>query len=442
MSYKRVVKRKGKSYGPYVYESYRDKDGKVKKRYLGKFEEKKKMPVSFVFPLGVLIFLFLIGVSYPTDILINDGKVFKFTNKFFSKSFGKLTGSTMGNDVEKTNNESEEMGSESLEESKEGIVEEESNESNESAMGVDLEDSLESGRGKAKAPVKGKKNGTEESKNDEKSEKLDEILDDLNKNKGKEDSRDFDQESNLSYGNFSDVIGLDEETERVVNKTTKIEDDLSESIEISPLVNLTNETLKDLNGTNLSNETLIEINLTNKTLINETLEIFEEKDITTLQYKAIINRPVRWIKKIDASNFSLDVELPREAENISILTNEEVDFALKEIKDYENSVEEVSREKIVSGALVGKVALDTSNNNGFLTRFWNWLIKFTIPGNVILEKEISMEISKTENSTIIDLSEVVASDEEEVAIEYYTPAPLANEKNLSNGKRIVVYAPD
>ena len=55
MSYKRVVKKKGKSYGPYIYESYRDENGKVKKRYLGKLEEKKVSRV-FVFLIGFGVF--------------------------------------------------------------------------------------------------------------------------------------------------------------------------------------------------------------------------------------------------------------------------------------------------------------------------------------------------------------------------------------------------
>lgn len=43
MSYERVVIKRGKCYGPYLYESYRDKDGKVKKRYLGKLKKPKKI---------------------------------------------------------------------------------------------------------------------------------------------------------------------------------------------------------------------------------------------------------------------------------------------------------------------------------------------------------------------------------------------------------------
>jgi len=35
MTYKRYFYRKGKKFGPYYYESYRDIDGKIKNRYFG-----------------------------------------------------------------------------------------------------------------------------------------------------------------------------------------------------------------------------------------------------------------------------------------------------------------------------------------------------------------------------------------------------------------------
>jgi len=35
MAYKRFFYRNGKRFGPYYYESYRDKSGKIKKRYIG-----------------------------------------------------------------------------------------------------------------------------------------------------------------------------------------------------------------------------------------------------------------------------------------------------------------------------------------------------------------------------------------------------------------------
>ena len=35
MAYKKFIRKNGKLFGPYYYESYRDADGKVRKRYVG-----------------------------------------------------------------------------------------------------------------------------------------------------------------------------------------------------------------------------------------------------------------------------------------------------------------------------------------------------------------------------------------------------------------------
>jgi len=49
MAYIRYFKRNGKVFGPYYYESYRDKNGKVKKRYVGtSLNNKVKENVSIV----------------------------------------------------------------------------------------------------------------------------------------------------------------------------------------------------------------------------------------------------------------------------------------------------------------------------------------------------------------------------------------------------------
>jgi len=62
MSHKRVVEKSGKSYGPYLYESYRDADGTVKKRYLGKVVEQQKRSI-YVLAIVVAILLTLILFS-------------------------------------------------------------------------------------------------------------------------------------------------------------------------------------------------------------------------------------------------------------------------------------------------------------------------------------------------------------------------------------------
>ncbi|MBT3985782.1 hypothetical protein HOE91_05795 [archaeon] len=47
MAYKRYFYRNGKKFGPYYYESYRDEDGKVKKKYIGTTNPDKAFQKSF-----------------------------------------------------------------------------------------------------------------------------------------------------------------------------------------------------------------------------------------------------------------------------------------------------------------------------------------------------------------------------------------------------------
>ena len=96
MSYKRVVKKKGKIYGPYVYESYRDGEGKVKKRYLGKFKEKSIHPIKLMFLLGLLSFALIMVSSYTTNSLATGESIYgSFLPKVF-EGFNILTGLVVG----------------------------------------------------------------------------------------------------------------------------------------------------------------------------------------------------------------------------------------------------------------------------------------------------------------------------------------------------------
>ncbi len=72
MGHKRYVIKNGKTYGPYLYESYRDKNGNVKKRYLGRDSDVKKgNNISIVVIMLLLMFLSLFML------------VTLFFNKFF-----------------------------------------------------------------------------------------------------------------------------------------------------------------------------------------------------------------------------------------------------------------------------------------------------------------------------------------------------------------------
>jgi len=68
MGHQRYVVKNGKVYGPYTYHSYRDENGDVKKRYLGKAQREVKkgelLSVSF------FILVFLVSASLAGKMLL------------------------------------------------------------------------------------------------------------------------------------------------------------------------------------------------------------------------------------------------------------------------------------------------------------------------------------------------------------------------------------
>ena len=73
MAYKKFVKKGGKTFGPYFYESYRDENGKVGKRYLGTVdpdEKKNKVtPTLKALTLSILILLRAVFSPESTRLL-------------------------------------------------------------------------------------------------------------------------------------------------------------------------------------------------------------------------------------------------------------------------------------------------------------------------------------------------------------------------------------
>ncbi|MCK4650071.1 DUF2341 domain-containing protein, partial [Candidatus Pacearchaeota archaeon] len=260
---------------------------------------------------------------------------------------------------------------------------------------------------------------------------------------------------------------LDEVVEEVVNETEVIEE-VNITLVNETLVNVTLENITEVNVTleniteiNVTLENITEVNVTleNITEVNVTLENITEVNVTleniteinvsevsTLQYRAVIGRPVKWIKSVNISDGkNLSIEIPRDAVNISVLTDEEVGKALTEAEDFEEVVEVADREEMSEGVLLtGNVALDIREGEGLLTRIWNWLIGFTITGEVVLEEELIVDevIVEMDSVMVVEVGEIVEeTNASEVAVEYYTEAPVANESELVGGKRIVVSAP-
>ncbi|MFH1521917.1 MAG: hypothetical protein ABIF18_03080 [archaeon] len=228
---------------------------------------------------------------------------------------------------------------------------------------------------------------------------------------------------------------------------------------------LINETI-EINETVL-NETIINETIVNETVLNETIEINEtlvnetilnkgDLNVTTLQYKAVIGRPVKWIKVVRIENKSqagnLELELPKKAENITIKTGDEVRDALDSIEKYKDVVEKTGKRELVGGAITGYASFDIEESRGLLARFFNWLRSWTVSGNVILlsdddsgepENETEEYIIETDENKIVDLENVVKKmKDKEIAVEYWTPGPVAVEANLTEHRKTITVSGD
>ena len=474
MAYKKFIRRGGKIFGPYYYESYRDEKGVVKKKYLGTvdpdegkkrssshrkflsfFHSARKKVIStkieglkkvLLIPLIVLLALGLgLVIFNQTDSEIAEDS-FGNVEDFFSKSFVKIAGfvvsdtegsdenSELGSQNSDEIEDSEEDGGDSVEEVEEEEEEVESSENSDFGA-QDLEEEEEDLELEGDEAVESFGEDSEEVK------EVGEVA-----NESVEETREV-GESNETIVDAPighDPAGLDNET--VVSENEMVVDDIivNETVELNETAG--NETL-ELNET-LSNETIIEENETvfEEIVVNETEVAGAVESLTTLQYKAVIHRPVKWLKKVNVSIAeNLTIEIPRFAENVSVLTDGEIEEAEQEIEDYEGLVGEADKEEIVSGFLTGDVVKDIDSGKGFLSRLWDWISSFTISGNVVLEDELEAdgEIVEAGESKIVDVEKIVKkTGAKEVAVEYYTPAPVVVEQNFSGGKLVTISADD
>ncbi len=187
-------------------------------------------------------------------------------------------------------------------------------------------------------------------------------------------------------------------------------------------------------GSNLFNITVFDSE--NATPVEAQLNVSNATfNIVTQQYQAIINRPVKWVKKVDIESLDgtedMKLELPKEAVNISIKTGEDAERALFEAEGYDWGL-----------GITGNVVSELRGKKGLLTRLFEWIGGLTMTGRTISEEELSDEIIEGANSKIIDVAKVAErTDESQIVIEYYTQAPVAFEEDMPNGKRVTVSAP-
>jgi len=204
------------------------------------------------------------------------------------------------------------------------------------------------------------------------------------------------------------------------------------------------------------NETIPELNETIPVEVpNETIDLND--NISTIQYGAVLGRPVKWKKSIQLDEpRDVKVEIPKEATNVAVyklneVSDEEViGELLEEVSGEEeivqNETEVVTeaekktkvkkqkkakklskRQKINAHVVSGRVSVDIEVGEGsFIVNFFKKIFS-TFTGRVV-------EIQDTE-----EIKEVVIEENAtEFEIEYETPAPVANEVETGYGKEIVV----
>ncbi len=242
-------------------------------------------------------------------------------------------------------------------------------------------------------------------------------------------------------------------SESIVNAEKDISvEDVVEEVETEPEVEegagigvfndtLINETINEI----VTNETLVNETIINDTLVNETIGNIS---IRTVQYGAVLGKPVKWVKNVSVDttgNLNLSVEIPIEAENISITKiakeKEEAEEEATEEDELENEskvedeleneskVEEVTVE-ITGNIITGQVTADLElENEPAIVRIFKRFLRFT--GFVVGEEKTTQEIAVEVNQT-----------DKTVEIGYETPAPYAFEENIENGKRVKIVGPE
>ena len=193
----------------------------------------------------------------------------------------------------------------------------------------------------------------------------------------------------------------------------------------------TNET--EINNTE-TNQTIINNTTTNQTISNQTTsnKTIKINDILVnlSQEKAVLKKPVRWVRKINISDEAhLVVELPASATNISFNKILKSGNLTATLFISGRAISEHPHKKNIRIDINGKVTAEIEDEQPKIIKWFKKL--FGITGHVISEeetntKEILIETDGTEKS---------------IEVMYQTPAPYSIEANQSNGKITKIIGP-
>ena len=233
-----------------------------------------------------------------------------------------------------------------------------------------------------------------------------------------------------------------------VTDATEIPEQNQTQIDETNITEVINQTITE---TNITEQNItIETNFTQNITIEKNITGLVEERLKTRQARAIIGKPVKWVKSIELENVTennVTISIPKTASNITIKTGEEVDEALTEIDKYENTINETSRKDISEGKITGMVSFNPNEGNGFLYKLWKKFTNLGITGKAISEEEAETQelITESETEKIVEVSEIAEkTNETDIAVEYYTDAPKVIEEKITgrDGKKITISADD
>jgi hypothetical protein len=176
--------------------------------------------------------------------------------------------------------------------------------------------------------------------------------------------------------------------------------------------------------------------------------------LQTKKYKVVINRPVKWQKKISISGEqNVSLELPKEAQDISVKTGSEITLAEQAAQEEES---EIGQDK--GDLLTGKVSFEISSKRpGIFTLLWARFVR-GITGRVVADisqgdaaqltsvpEEEILSVTQLDNGVVVETDDkkVVSLEvSDEALVEFQTPGPSSEERIIPDGKRIIISAAD
>lgn len=429
MVYKRYIKRRvngeWKTFGPYYYESYRDEKGNTHSRYLPDYNPKravtknihgnvvgKKKILLFVLIIAIVAIILAVGVlNYQFN---SPQKVDSGQNPSVIKSvFGFLTGHTTEEGVDSSG--SSEVSSDADSESGgEVSVPSESGEESATSDTPVTEETIES----SEVPAEEVSNIVEESPSEEAT--FDSSIEvGENNETGESESNDTVIEPEINESLENETLVEENDMSIVSNETPDEGEGLGGGV---ILENETNETTQNLNETIIENESV-----QNETIVNVTGNMTLSETIQ--QYGAVLGEPVRWEKKVKV--------IVSGGDKISGINIDLVDLAGNiSVKKKKGEIEE-------------EVNIYVNNERGDKEVESSLERQRRTPFNVILNFFLGFFRGMTGRVTDLGQSEDVSvdvvdeiSNNDELVIEYYTPAPYSVEQEIEGGKEVKIIGPE